>query len=215
MEKEYIFRKFEIPSLNNIIAKLKPKKIDNKAIDEIKIRGYVQFENGGKKTRWFRNHFVGNGLIGIVNLFAISQASSSSDYPAGGWTTSPFNNGTMVLGTDTTTATTVNMTSLVAPIGTGIGTKPNSQSGSAYNGTSYTYVLYIGTWNAGTVSGTVGEVGLYLKVNTTLQTFGSTGMTTSQNFVSRLSVADGDFTAQTINTSNPFTVNWMLKFAFE
>ena len=211
MEKLNLFKKFEIPSLNKIIPSLKPKKMD-KVIDEIKIRGYIQFINGDKKTRWYRNHFVNAGLIQLANYFSANTIAGTGDVPANGWTS--VGAGYIVLGTNTTTPTTASMTQLVSPIGTAPGTKPNAQNGLTGTLSNGYYVIYQATWNAGTVSGTVGEVGLYLKGYSTFYSFGQGQSNITLNMFSRLSAADGDFSPQTINTSYPFTVNWQLSFTF-
>jgi hypothetical protein len=211
MEKINLFKKFEIPSLNKIIPSLKPKKMD-KVIDEIKIRGYVQFVNGPKKTRWYRNHFVNGGLIELVNLFAANQLAGVSDVPAVNW--AARTDGFIVLGTNTTTPTTQSMTQLVNPIGTAPGTKPNTQTGMTGTLSNGYYVIYQATWNTNTVSGTVGEVGLYARGYSNLVSFGQNLSGVSIFMFSRLSVADGDFQPQTINTSYPFTVNWQLSFTY-
>ena len=211
MEKINLFKKFEIPSLNKIIPSLKPKKMD-KVIDEIKIRGHVQFINGEKKTKWFRNHFVNNGLMQLANYFSANILSATDDVPARNW--SSIQNGYIVLGTNTTAPTTVSMSQLVSPIGTAPGTKPNTQTGTTGTLSNGYYVLYQATWNANTVSGTVGEVGLFLRGYPTLYAFGQTQSGITTYMFSRLSVADGDFQPQTINTSYPFTVNWQLSFTY-
>jgi hypothetical protein len=120
----------------------------------------------------------------------------------------------MVLGTNTTTPTNISMTALVTPIGTAPGTKPNSQAGSTAALSNGASVTYTSTWNAGTVSGTVGEIGLYLYIQSTLAAFGAGTISPSAVFASRLSVADGDFTAFTINTAAPLTINWTVQFTF-
>jgi len=69
----------------------------------------------------------------------------------------------MHLGEDTTTVTSGGMDTLVNPIGSGNGTDSNVQSGT-YRGEVNGGVewLYSSTWDAGTISGTVGEIGLFL-----------------------------------------------------
>jgi len=121
----------------------------------------------------------------------------------------------MYIGSDTSTATTVTMTSLVSPIGTAPGTGPNTNSYSgAYYSTSTTPVVitYNAIWNAGTVSGTLGEAGLYLSINTGGLTNGATA--SSPGLASRLSAADGSFTAFTINTAAALTVTWTVSLVY-
>jgi hypothetical protein len=121
----------------------------------------------------------------------------------------------MVLGTDTTHATTQSMTQLVSPIGNPPGTKANSQTGLTGTLSNGYYVIYQATWNSNTISGTVGEVGLYLQTMDALINFGQTWDCRDKiALFSRLSAADGDFQPQTINTNYPFTVNWQLSFTY-
>jgi hypothetical protein len=181
-------------------------------LGEIRIRGIVDIQNG-KYHQKARNHFVGAMLNELINFLSAANLGQAYFIPAYNWTY--LNYGFMVLGTDTTTPTNKSMTALVVPIGTAPGTKPNSQTGSTAalaNGASVTYTA---TWNAGTVSGTVGEIGLYLYIDNTLWTFGANGPTSQvSQFASRLSVGDGDFTAFTINTAAPLTINWTIQFTF-
>jgi hypothetical protein len=75
-------------------------------------------------------------------------------------------------------------------------------------------VTYTSTWNAGAVSGTIGEVGLFLYIWDALQSAGGSSGIPSRRLASRLSVADGDFTAYTIDTALPLTVQWIVQFSF-
>jgi hypothetical protein len=134
------------------------------------------------------------------------------DVPSNNWTA--LTGGFIVLGTNTTTPTTASMTQLVSPIGPAPGTKANTQTGLTGTLSDGYYVIYQATWNPNTVSGTVGEVGLYLKGYPTLFNFGQVQSGATIFLFSRLSAADGDFSPQTINTSDPFTVNWQLSFTF-
>ena len=107
------------------------------------------------------------------------------------------------------------MTQLVSPIGAAPGTEPSSKSGALTNPSPGVWrIVYTATWDAGTVSGTVGEVALYL---TTVSSFifGDSGWYCDggKNMVSRLSVADGAFSAFTIDTNKPFTVTWTIEIS--
>ena len=194
-------------------VKIRRTNTETKVTDKIIITGEVWFKNGDKETRHFRNHFVQQGLFIFINWFACSNVGASSN-PAYQWTTSPFSNSSMTLGTNTATPTIASTTALVTPIGAGIGTKTNSQSGATGSTSTSAWVLYTGTWNAGTITGTVGEVGLWLAGQLTLVSFGSATSGANLSFASRLSVADGDFTAQVINASYAFTANWQLTASF-
>jgi len=192
--------------------KIRRKNIITGVTDKIVITGEVWFKNGDKETRHFRNHFVLQGLVGgFINLYVVGGILTS---PTKDWVTSPFTNDTMTLGTNTATPTTASMTSLVTPIGSGIGTAPNSQAGATGSTSTSAWVLLTATWNAGTITGTVGEVGLWLYTQPTLLSFGGTETPVSRTFTSRLSVADGDFTAQAINVTYAFTANWQLTASY-
>jgi len=186
--------------------------------DFIGIRGTVKIENG-EHIVIGRNHWVGQGLETIGSYLICShcyvasiQGYSGSYYGVMNSASYSYN---IYIGSDTTTATTVSMTGLVSPIGTAPGTAANSQSlGGTYYSTSTTPIVltYQATWNAGTVSGTLGEAGLYMLVNSYNLTNGANS--SSLGLVSRLSVADGSFTAFTINTSAALTVTWTVNLTY-
>ncbi len=182
------------------------------AKDKIIMKGEVWFNNGGKDTRHFRNHFVLNGLFAFINLFSCDTVGSNN-YPSYHWATAGFTDGTITCGTDLTHPTTASMTALTAPIGGGIGTIPNAQSGTTGSTATSGYVLWSVSFNAG-YAGTVGEVGLFMFVQASLIAFEGGINAVARTLVSRLSVADSDFVAQVINTSYAFTVNWQLNAAF-
>jgi hypothetical protein len=172
--------------------------------DFIGIRGTVKIENG-EHIAIGKNHWVGQGLETIGSYLASTVNSISA----------ASNNWNMYIGSDTSTATTVSMTSLVSPIGTAPGTAPNNKSNSGvYYSTSTTPIVitWIATWNAGTVSGTLGEVGLYLVMNTSGLTNGA--YASYPGLASRLSAADGSFTAFTINTAAALTVTWTVSLVY-
>jgi len=179
----------------------------------IRVRGFVKIFQGDRLVAEGENKFVNQGLISLATVFSANNLYGDNLFPYG-WTSLTTY---ILLGTDTSTKTAMNMTSLVSPIGGANPIKANAQSISNGNPSSGVYqVIYTATWNAGTIQGTVGEVGLYLKGWTTLQTAGQQTAGGAQVVVlfSRMSVADGDFTAYTINTSLPLTVQWVLQFSF-
>lgn len=120
-----------------------------------------------------------------------------------------------VLGTDTTTKNTAGMSALVTPIGTAPGTKPNTQSGSIVQTAVGDYKLNLtSVWNAGSVSGTVGEIGLYLYGNPTFRGVGEYMYTDSAILWARLSHADGHFESFAIDTGKNLTITWQMRFLF-
>jgi len=172
--------------------------------DFIGIRGTVKIENG-EHVAIGRNHWVAQGLETIASYLVYNGQ--------GMW--GAVINWNIYIGSDTSTTTTVGMTSLVSPIGTAPGTAPNTTSYSGvYYSTSTTPVVltYIATWNAGTVSGTLGEVGLYLYMNTGGLTNGAAA--SNPGLASRLSAADGSFTSFTINTAAALTVTWTVSLVY-
>ena len=165
----------------------------------------------GKKLRFAsKGHIVNQGLIHIINLLsptALSYGSSlhGTSYQ---WTskTTYMRLGT---GANVTQGTTTGLTTPVA-------TAPDSQAGVASSPGGGTYRLaWTATWNAGTLTAiTVTELGLFLDLVATLQGFGWTYSGGGTALFSRLSSADGDFTAFVVNTSVPLTVEWRLTFTF-
>jgi hypothetical protein len=164
---------------------------------ELKLFGVVEIENGDTKING-RNHWVGTGL-GTLAAFIGSTSGASVNNVTSNWY--------ILLGLDTTTPTNVTMSSLVKPIQIG----PNYKyiQGNYYNGsTTAVSVTYTSVWYPSSVSGTIGEIGLYLTL-TGVPTFaGNPGM------VSRLSVADNSFTAFTINTSKALSVAWNVNLVY-
>jgi len=176
--------------------------------DFIGIRGTVKIENG-EHVVIGRNHWVAQGLetIGAVLV--------NNSYGPPNAVGALYNGWNIYIGFDTATATTVGMTSLVSPIGSAPGTAPNTKSASgAYYSTSTTPIVltYIATWNAGTVSGTLGEAGLYLTINTCSLTNAATA--SNPGLASRLSAADTSFTAFAINTAAALTVTWTVSLVY-
>jgi len=187
--------------------------------DFIGIRGTVKIENG-EYIAIGRNHWVSQGLqtigsylISGTNITAYNAQYGGSYITVGQVMDTATQQWNIYLGSDTSTTTTVSMTSLVSPIGSSPGTAPNTNSFSGtYSATSSTPVVltFNATWNAGTVSGTLGEVGLYLYIST--YNLGGSGY--FLGLASRLSAADGSFTAFTINTAAALTVTWTVNLVY-
>jgi hypothetical protein len=179
-------------------------EIDNKTInkdisDTLSLVGIVIIENGENKVMG-RNHWVGQGLETI------------GSYLAGGASNGAASN--IYIGSDTVTPTTVSMTALKSPIGTAPGTAPNTFNVSYSINLSSTVtatVIYNAIWNAGTVSGTLGEVGLYLKGYSGLS--GST-YATNPGLGARMASADGTFMAFTITTTVALSISWFVRFVY-
>ena len=178
-------------------------------LDKIKISGKVRIENGSILIEG-NNHFTDAMMKTIISfLGSYKSRSGSSSYTSPG----PTSNWSIYLGSDTSTATTHDMTALVSPIGTSPGVEPNTKHGALSNSEPGIWrVIYTAVWDSGTVSGTLGELGLYLKTTSYFE-FGKTDWycNTGPEMVSRLASADGAFTAFTINTSEPLSVTWTIE----
>ena len=200
--------------LSSTLRKIRGKWRDGKYTGRIVITGSVEITNGPKHAGPYRNHFVNNALQALGYILLTNYSVSTG---TGSVNISPLNPKTMYLGTNTTVATFPNMQGLVAPIGTPPGTGPNNLSSSYGSITNGYQVVYTATWNAGTVSGTIGEMALYGTFtesvgNANSPNYGTWG--THTGMLSRLSVADGDFSAFTINTSYPLVITWTIQFVF-
>ncbi len=201
-----------MPEEVDIMESVKPRRVD-----ELSLKGRVsiwQGEGEDKEVKVDRakNKWVDAGLKGLLSAFLCNYTKvigyawsySSKSY----------------LGQDTTTTTAHNMTALVDPIGAAPGTAPNSTSGEDISNpaTGQWHTAFISIWNAGTVSGTVGEVALYLRPYDILMagwTRRDTGLTFSEAMVSRCSVADGDFSQFSIDSSKSLTVYWEVMISYE
>jgi hypothetical protein len=175
------------------------KIVSKDILDTLSLVGIVVIENGENKVMG-RNHWVGQGLetIGSYLVGGASNGAASSIY----------------IGSDTATPTTVSMTALASPIGTDPGTAPNTFNVSYSINLSSTVtatVIYNAIWNAETVSGTLGEVGLYLKGYSGLS--GST-YATNPGLGARMAAADGTFTPFVINTSVALNISWFVRFVY-
>ena len=157
-----------------------------------------------------KGHIVNQGLIHIVNLLSPTALSYGSGLHGTSyqWTSKTTY---MRLGTggNVTTGTVTGLTSQVS-------TAPDSQAGTTSSPGGGTYRLsWTATWNAGSLTAiTVSEIGLFLDLVGGLQGFGWTYGGGGTALFSRLSAADGDFTAFVVNTSVPLTIEWRLTFTF-
>jgi hypothetical protein len=186
-------------------------------MSRIAIKGYVTIRQGDKVlVKCARNHFVDAGLKGIISTLIHAWVYGTSF--VGTWN-AWYNSWNIYIGSDVDTPTNPGHTGLVAPIGAAPGTAPNSNSASLKSGAAdgIWSVTYVATWNAGTVSGTLGEAALYMKAPDKTG-FGWTISTTNYNpsvvMVSRLSSTDLDLSSFIIDEGVPLTVEWTVQFAF-
>ena len=186
------------------------------------IDGYVEIlQDNEVILPYTHNKFVDNGMRGLMSIIAtaglIYDNQPSYDYqwylPSSDWY--------IYLGNDSTTPTTPNMTVLTSPIGTAPGTTPNSKNLTARNGSSdgIWNVIYTAIWNPGTVTGTISELGLYMRWPTRIEYKWNLGWSTTYipatTMGSRLAVADNEFETITIDPTKSVSVNWKIQFAFE
>jgi len=190
-------------------------KKEFKPTDKVVIKGIVTVYQEDPETgeriylvKDKENHWVDAGLKGLVSALIGKKIDQSKVW------SEDFK---MYLGTDTDTTTTHNLTALVSPIGSAPGTPPDHTSGCDISNpsTGVWETCFIAIWYAGSVSGTVGELALYLRAFDNLTPGWSESYSDkSLVMVSRLSVADGDFSAFTIDTSKSLTVEWKIRIEF-
>jgi hypothetical protein len=196
------------------------KREKGKISDSIKIEGFItiyQEDEKGNRTYLVnntKNHFVNGGLKGLLSALLGSAFQWSAYGDSRAWTY----DWKMYLGTDTTTPTTTGMTALVSPIGAAPGTAPSSLWGTdrANPSPGVWNFKASASWGAGTISGTVGEIGLYFRpFDVITYQWSETNVTKSRVMISRLSSADGDFTPVAIDPLKSFTVEWEVRISYE
>jgi len=186
------------------------------ASERIRIQGRVTISQGdGEKKEIIidraHNKWVKGGLKGLLSHFVLSDWVSDRQRGLSANALSIY------LGTDTTTATTHDLTTLKTPIGTSPGTDANTKTGEGLTTISdgHHRIAYTAIFNPGTVSGTVGEVALYLGMPQDLTKYGVVDASFTQVMVSRCSVADGDFSSFVIDTSKSLVISWEVFIAYE
>jgi hypothetical protein len=181
--------------------------------DVITVTDEISVYEGDKLKFASKGHIVNQGLIHIINALSASSTNMASSYKylfSRDWTGKTYTYMRLGTGGNVTQGTT---TGLTTPVGTG----PDSQAGATSSPGGGTYrVAWTATWNAGSLTAiTVSELGLFLYLQTALQAFGwVTFDGAGTALFSRLSAADGDFTAFVVNTSVPLTIEWRLTFTF-
>lgn len=184
--------------------------------DSILIKATVIIRNGNRVIIG-HNRIVSLGIKSLLQTLislqtATSQTALSSQFVANA-TYSRIR-----VGQDTTTVTTEGMTALSSEITTdrnSAATKIEKVLAGQYR------IKWVATWNAGTITGTCGELGLYL---TGMQAYADGALPVDNGFFiinyaspqlfSRLSSASGDFVSFTINTAVPLSIEWRLDITF-
>lgn len=176
-------------------------------MDSVNLKGSVSvYQEDDEGNREYiidnrKNHFVNAMLKGLTSYFCGLTLSSSNC-----WAYDAF----IVIGSDVLTPTTFDMTALYIPTGGGIGTLPNTTGGDGIttDGNGSYKMDFFSTWNAETISGRIGEIGLYLRPFTVLTPQWNSANAPAQAMCSRLAVADGAFEPFDIDTSRSLTVKW-------
>jgi hypothetical protein len=220
------FDKLCINSISRTIASMKLKRfvrdletnIGKKLLhDAVIMEGFLDITNGDTVIHG-KNSIVDQGLVGITNWVSGNNMYNGTPYIGSyGWNGSPPGYQTyMVVGSDTTHGTSNGTTTLQSPIGAAPGTKPNSQSGATSAPASGQWqIQWTATWNAGTIPAvTLGEVGLYLYLISSLQSFGASNSGPSTLLFSRMASADGKFTSFTINNAVPLSIAWNFRLTY-
>jgi len=185
--------------------------------DRIIIKDEVLVYEGEKLLFKSRGHIVNQGLIGIINLLGsglLSATTTGHGLPSRGMDTGQaWSNKVQYMRVGTGTGVTTGTMTTLVTINT---TAPDSQSGAIASPTVGTYrVSWIATWNAGTLPAiNVSELGIFLCLDVSLNTFEATCVPANAQFFSRLSDSDGDFTTFLVNTAVPLTIEWRLTFTF-
>jgi len=160
----------------------------------LKIIGIIEIRQGKKVIVRSKNKIVDKGLKLLAAFITREESLGSSEVPLFNWT--------ILTGRDKTTTTGFLMTDLVDKIDIQPDTK--TYSATRYN-TGYD-ALYTGNWVAGKITEEIGEVALYL--------LSFAEPLPEKVMFSRLSVADGDFTAFTPDPTKPLTINYTIRFMF-
>jgi len=183
--------------------------------DRLRIRGFVTVYQGKGEDKVVLMDRVPNKWVdgGLKGLFSYLLGSRVTDLVTM-WTTG-FQ---MYLGTDTGAVTIHNASALTSPIGGAPGTGPDSTSGEnrSYPSIGVWRTKYIAVWNAGAVSGTIGEIALYLRAFSSIGAAWSViNHTYPLIMVSRISIADLEMDAFSIDPSKSLTVEWGVQLSYE
>lgn len=171
---------------------------------EVRVWGEFRLINGDRVTPWYKNKIVGQGLRHLCVMLHIGTISFQGIFTAATYT--------MRVGTGTG-ATVDTTTALVTPNTTAPNTVASgfSESPSAAN---YRVKLSC-TWNAGALPAvSVTEIEIRTSVSGPFFTTINSSANGAPGMFSRLSSTDAEFTAFTINTAVPLTIEYRLNFNF-
>jgi len=158
--------------------------------DEIIVEGIVMIETPYKKQKAHNTI-----LYPYLNLLAaVNGGGGSNSY------NSLYNR--LILGTDTTTPTVATTTGLASPLtSTEVSPKIVIASGTNSWYIQYTYIYTGSSYFTSLV--TIGEIAILGIDNNS-----------NVNGFTRLAVADGTFTAVSVNASTPLSIQWNVYFEF-
>lgn len=208
-------------NLNHVIENIvwqMPRKMRKAFLgDSLLMRGTVTIRNGDKTfIIKAHNRIVSQG-IKLILVFLSGIAGSINLCNASFTFNSSATSTRMRIGSDTVTVTTEGMTALSNENTTDRNSASTVISKIA---AGHYRVAWNSTWNAGTVAGTCGEIGLYL-TGAVLPTDGSLPITnpspisvTTPILYARLASASGDFVSFTINVAAPLSIEWDLDITF-
>lgn len=193
-------------------------------MDKLGLQGRVtvfQEDDGGEREYIIknqRNHFTDGMLRGLLSFIVGSTFGASETYGANRTTTHRawYYDWNILTGVDIVTPTNHVMTGLVSPIAT----NPNTKicEGLTTISDAERYINWTSVWNANTISGDVGEMGLWFRPFTNISPSWSHVYSSSSNgtsalastMCSRLSSASGDFSPFSIDPSRSLTITWEL-----
>ena len=162
---------------------------------EITVEGYVTIATPYKKQR-VKNTI----LFNYFNALLEATSGTGSSYGVNFYYSIP--RPSLELGTDTSTPTTGTTSSLASPISnTYIGLNTNISTDGATMW--YISLSYIYNTSFFPTQYTIGEIAYY-----------GYNYNGSNLAFSRLAVADGTFSAVTVNASTPLSINWIFEFKY-
>lgn len=199
-----------------LFEKLPPLMKAKFMTDHVRIRCTVIIHNGDRFIV-AQNRIVSLGMRLLMTWLSSIYSATTFYYGASMAFNSSAADSRIRFGSDTTHVTTEDMIALSNEVTTDRNTGGVTLSKVA---SGQYRVAWVSTWNAGTVSGTFGEIGLFLSgivpyadaslpVTNPVPTYSATPY-----LFSRLSSASADFGSFTINAAVPLTIEWRLEFTF-
>ena len=178
----------------------------------MKIKGEFNIKNGNTNKN-VKNKFVDRGILGILfPLVCRHDGTNRHGYAR---------NYNIRVGSNTDTSTGREMESLIDTIG---GTQNETDINVTQDGDNYT-IKYTATWESGSLSGTLGEVGIFLYLpddrlhasyTSRSPTYNSSShMGDTDTMFSRICEADGDFTSFVIDEEEPLSVEYKLTLTYD